>query len=89
MSKWTDEELVELEDPDQLDWDNAEWRPGNPNAGAVLSVRFTTAELTRVEMAAEAAGLSLFQFIHDTVLARAAQPTVDSESTPRPQAVES
>lgn len=63
MSKWTEQELAELEDPETWDWDSAEEHPPVETPSARVSVRFSAAELGVLERAAEQAGLQLTAYI--------------------------
>jgi hypothetical protein len=72
MSKWTEEELLALEDPDQ-------WEPGEivepvppEQRGAVVAVRFNREEFRQIAHAAERAGVRLTAYIHDAALERSA-----------------
>jgi hypothetical protein len=71
MSKWTDEELAELEDPETWDWESAEEHPPVQTPGARVPVRFSAAELGVLERAAEQAGLKLTAYVRAAALARA------------------
>ncbi len=42
--------------------------PPNPNAGAVLSVRFSREEANRLFRASEAGGVNVIQYVHDAAL---------------------
>jgi hypothetical protein len=68
----SDQDERALRDPAQWDWESGETLPRPDKPGAVLAVRFTLAELTQLSEAADQAGQSLTQFVHDTVLASTA-----------------
>jgi hypothetical protein len=67
-------ELRELQDPQSWDWEQVEYTGPSKEAGVVAPVRFTRAEFERVSDAAERAGTSLQQFLHDLVLTHLATP---------------
>ena len=74
MSKWTDEELRELEeDEDQWDWDHGELVEPSPpeHRGARVVVRLERDEFRRLGVAADQAGERLTEFIRNDALARA------------------
>ena len=71
MSKWTDEELAELEDPESWDWESAAEHPAVETPSARVSVRFSADELGVLERAAEQAGIKLTAYIRAAALARA------------------
>jgi len=71
MSKWTDDELAELEDPETWDWESAEEHAPVNAPGARVSVRFSAAELGMLERAAEQAGLKLTAYVRAAALAQA------------------
>jgi hypothetical protein len=73
MSRWTDEDLKELEEADQWDWDSGELRPGVGNRRTTVKVVFAGADFDRLSEAAQQLGVSTIQFIHDAAVARAAQ----------------
>ncbi len=73
MSRWTDEELKELEEADQWDWDSGELCPGVKNRQTAVKVVFAGADFDRLSEAAQQLGVSTVQFIHDAAVARAAE----------------
>jgi uncharacterized protein (DUF1778 family) len=56
---------------DNWDFENAEVHEGLKNPGARYSVRFSREESDTVGAAAEAAGMTIFEFIHDAAIAAA------------------
>jgi hypothetical protein len=76
-----DDEERELMDPDNWDWENAGEGLPNPNAGAVLRLRFSREEFLALDRIAREAGLDTADFIHRTMVnlinadARAALPS--------------
>ena len=81
-----DDEERELMDPDNWDWENAEEGIPNPNAGAVLRVRFSREEFIALDRIAREAGIGPIDFIHQTMVdlieaePRAAQPASASRA---------
>ena len=81
-----DDEERELMDPDNWDWENAEEGIPNPNAGAVLRVRFSRDEFLALDRIAREAGVGPITFIHQTMVelidaeSRAAQPASSSRA---------
>jgi hypothetical protein len=69
-----DEERI-LMDPESWDWDRAEPGTPSPDAGAVLRIRFTRQEISRLQAIARAEGISSHEFIKRAALARAEQLT--------------
>ena len=75
-----DDEERELMDPDTWDWENAEEGIPNPNAGAILRVRFSREEFVALDRIAREAGVGPITLIHQTMVAlisakaEAAQP---------------
>jgi hypothetical protein len=69
------DELAELQDPESWDCEQTEQVGPSGRPGAVVPVRFSVAEFERVSDAAERAGTSLQQFLHDLVLAHLTAPT--------------
>ena len=68
-----DDEERELMDPDTWDWDSIEEYPPVPDPGAVIPVRFSLEELTRVGRAADAEGVSLSEYVKQCALMRSLQ----------------
>ena len=64
-----DDERV-LMDPDTWDWDNPIEVVTGPSRGPVLEIRFTRDELSRLQRAARAEGMSTNAFIKQAALAR-------------------
>ena len=82
MTRWTEDELKQLEDPEQWDSENAEAFPGGQARGAVVAVRFDRRDFAEIARAAREAGVPLTRFIHDAALAHArrrnpAQPSME------------
>jgi hypothetical protein len=71
MTRWTEEELRQLEDPEQWDSENALAFPGGQARGAVVAVRFDRTDFPEIARAAREAGVPLTRFIHDAALAHA------------------
>lgn len=65
-----DDEERELMDPDTWDWASLEELPPVPNPGAVLPIRFSIAEMTRVGNAADAEGVSIYEYVKQSALMR-------------------
>jgi hypothetical protein len=65
-----DDEERELMDPDTWDWDSIEELPPVPNPGVVLPIRFSLDEMTLVGKAADAEGMSIFEFVKQSALMR-------------------
>ncbi len=63
-----DEEERELMDPDSWDWDSAEDGIPNPNAGAVLRVRFAREEFLALARIARNEGIGPVELIRRTML---------------------
>ena len=72
-SDMDDDELRELQDPDNWDWDSAEVMPPVPNAGAAVLVTFAGEDFDRVAREAKAAGMKLTGFIREAALEKADQ----------------
>lgn len=68
-----DDEERELMDPATWDWDSLTELPPVPNPGAVLPIRFSLEELTRVGRAADAEGLTIYEYIKQSALMRVMQ----------------
>ena len=68
-----DDEERELMDPETWDWDAIQELPPVPNPSAVLPVRFSLDEMRRVGHAAEAEGLSIYEYIKQSTLLRVMQ----------------
>ena len=66
-----DDEERELMDPDTWDWDSIQDLPPARNPGAVVPIRFSLDEITRVGRAADAEGVSLSEYIKQSALLRA------------------
>ena len=67
MTRWSEEELKQLEDPEQWDSENALAFPGGQARGAVVAVRFERSDFPAIAGAAQQAGV----------------PLLDSSMTPR------
>ena len=65
-----DDEERELMDPDTWDWDSVEALPPVPSPGVVLPIRFSLDEMQRVSKAAEAQGITIFEYIKQSALTR-------------------
>jgi hypothetical protein len=72
-SKWTAEELAELEDPANWDWGSAEHHPGNPDHESYVTLRFAKEEFRQLAQAARTMEVPLTEFIRGAALARAAK----------------
>jgi hypothetical protein len=72
-----DDEERELMDPDTWDWDSIEVLPPVPNPGVVLSIRFSLDEMTRISRAAEAQGITIFEYIKQSALTRVMHDVVN------------
>ncbi len=70
MQEPLDEEECFLMDPETWDWESMEEGVPVPNAGAILEIEFTRAEVARVEPIAHAEGLTLHEFVKRAALAR-------------------
>lgn len=70
-----EDELQELQDPANWDYESAELCPPAADAGAIIAVRFTADEFGRVVRHAAEAGVSLASFVHGVVLEEVSQPT--------------
>ena len=65
-----DDEERELMDPDSWDWESLTELPPAANPGIVLPIRLTLEEMTRVGRAADADGVSIYDYIKQSVLSR-------------------
>ena len=63
-----DDEERELMDPDNWDWENAVEGIPNPNAGAILRVRFSRDEFLALDRIAREAGIGPIALIHKTMV---------------------
>ena len=70
LRKPLDDEERELMDPNSWDWDSLEELLPAPNPGAILPIRFSLEELARVGIAADAEGLSIYEYIKQSALMR-------------------
>ncbi len=70
-----DDEERELMDPDNWDWENAVEGIPNPNAGAILRVRFSRDEFVALDRIARETGIGPIDFIHQTMV-----EIIDAES---------
>lgn len=68
---WSEEELGQLEDPDQWDWEHVERVMPSKKTGAVVAVRFSQEEFAEVDAGAKRLGEKLTQFIREAALRRA------------------
>ena len=75
---WTEEELAELEDPANWDWESAEHHPGNPDHESYVTLRFAKEEFRQLAKAARLAQVPLTEFIRGAALARAAKRRKDT-----------
>lgn len=66
-----DDEERELMDPDSWDWASIAELPPAANPGVVLPIRLTLDEMARVGGAADAEGVSIYEYIKQSVLSRA------------------
>jgi len=69
--RWTDEELKQLEDPDEWDWDHAVRVKPAGKPGAAVLLRFTNEEFYEVDAGAERLGKKLTEFIKEAALSKA------------------
>jgi hypothetical protein len=65
-----DDEERELMNPDSWDWNSLEELPPVPNPGAILPIRFSLEEMTRLGRAADAEGLTIYEYVKQSALAR-------------------
>lgn len=65
-----DDEERRLMDPDTWDWDSTEELPPAENSGAVFLVRFSLEEMQLVGRAADAAGMSIYDYIRESAVLR-------------------
>lgn len=65
-----DEEERELMDPDSWDRESLAELPPAANPGVVLPIRLTVDEMTRVGRAADAEGVSIHEYVKQSVLSR-------------------
>jgi hypothetical protein len=82
MSKWTDEELAELEHSQDLDWETAEWLPPSPPRGAVVTISLGAEEFERIAACAEGLGETLTAFIKRAASERAER---EAQRNPAPR----
>ena len=68
-----DNEERELMDPETWDWDSIEELPPASHPSAVLPIRFSLDEMRCVGQAAEAEGLSIYEYITQSTLMRVMQ----------------
>ena len=71
LSEPLDDEERELMDPEAWDWDSLTELPPAANPGVVLPIRLTLDEMTRVGRAADAAGVTIYEYVKQSVLHRA------------------
>ena len=64
-----DDEERELMDPETWDWERAEPGVPSPHAGAILPIRFTREEVTRLQAAALQERLSMHALVKRAALA--------------------
>ncbi len=62
------QELEDLENPDNWDYDNAQKRPGTRNRRSVVSVGFTREDFEKVSQLAEQLGVTVSGFIRYATL---------------------
>lgn len=65
-----DDEERELMDPESWDWKSLTDLPPAENPGVVLPIRLTLDEMTRVGRAADAEGVSIYEYVKQSVLSR-------------------
>ena len=65
-----DDEERELMDPDTWDWGTLEELPPAANPGAILPIRFSLEEMARVGSAADTEGISISEYVRQSVLMR-------------------
>jgi hypothetical protein len=65
-----DDEERELMDPDTWDWSSLKELPPVQNPAAILPIRFSLEEMTRVGRAAEAEGPTIYEYIKQSALMR-------------------
>ena len=68
-----DDEERELMDPDTWDWDSLTELPPVPNPGAVLPIRFSLDEMTRIGRAADAENVTIHEYVRQSALKRVMQ----------------
>jgi hypothetical protein len=70
-SRWTEDELAELEAPETWDLEGAEAHPPVASARAVVPLTLARNELATIEQAAQARGMALTEYMRAAVLADA------------------
>ena len=75
-----DDEERELMDPETWDWESTEEGLPNPNAGAVLRVRFARDEFLALAQTARDEGIGPVELIRQTTLGRIATDTLTQDS---------
>jgi hypothetical protein len=65
-----DDEERELMNPETWDWESVTELPPATNPGVVLPIRLTLEEMTRVGRAADAEGVSIYEYIKQSVISR-------------------
>lgn len=65
-----DDDERELMDPDSWDWESIAELPPAANPGVVLPIRLTLEEMTRVGRAADGEGVSIHDYVKQSVLSR-------------------
>ena len=68
MSEKCDPSDEELMEDDQWDFESAELRPGNPDAGVLFEIRFSDEEQDLIDECAEREGKRVTRFIHDAAV---------------------
>lgn len=68
-----DDEERELMDPATWDWDSIEELPPTPHPSAVLPIRFSLEEISRVGRAADAEGITIYEYVKQSTLMRVMQ----------------
>ena len=81
-----DDEERELMDPESWDWDSAVEGIPNPNAGAILRVRFSRDEFLALERVARDQGIGPIELIHRTMLRSIAFDPHAPKATDAPRA---
>ena len=75
---WTNAELHALEDPNEWEEGASEGQP-SPESGTVVKLRFSGSEFDHLDRAAEAAGVSVIEFMWEVALGRAAQTATKTD----------
>lgn len=70
-----DDEEREVMDSETWDWSSVEPGVPSPQAGAILRIRFTRQEISRLQAMARAEGMSSHEFVRQSALSRMEQLT--------------